>query len=32
MTLFFSRSAEQPKQTLLHHFIVITVKLVWNNL
>jgi len=31
MTLFSSRSAVKPKQTLLHHFPVITVKL-WNNL
>jgi len=26
MTLFSSRSAVQPKQTLLHYFPVITVK------
>jgi len=32
MTLFSSRSAVQPKQTLLHLFPVITVKLLWNNL
>ena len=32
MTLFSSRSAVQLKQTLLHYFPVITVKLLWNNL